>query len=135
MGACAGRWEVFFPKGARDALFGVQCIAGQCGNDGRMCGQVGIPREQVHAIQEHLPVSEAATEYAGQLLRLDQNVLPRNSEGAAFAAYFARHVTKNLRRACQFPVIELQPCRKVIVESSRRELILTRLDDGSFKMS
>ena len=44
-------------------------------------GQANIPREQVHAIREHLPVAEAATEYAGQLLRLDKTVLPRNAEG------------------------------------------------------
>lgn len=43
--------------------------------------QAGIPREQIHAIREHLPVAEAATEYAGQLLRLDEKVLPRNAEG------------------------------------------------------
>ena len=44
-------------------------------------GQANIPREQVHAIRENLPVAEAATEYAGQLLRLDKTVLPRNAEG------------------------------------------------------
>ena len=43
--------------------------------------QATIPREQIHAIREHLPVAEAATEYAGQLLRLDEKVLPRNAEG------------------------------------------------------
>ena len=43
--------------------------------------QAPIPREQIHAIREKLPVAEAATEYAGQLLRLDETVLPRNSEG------------------------------------------------------
>lgn len=48
--------------------------------------QVPIPREQIYAIQEGLPVAEAATEYAGQLLRLDQTVLPRNAEGAPVAA-------------------------------------------------
>ena len=44
--------------------------------------QVAIPREQIYAIKEHLTVNEAATEYAGQLLRLDEKVLPRNPEGA-----------------------------------------------------
>ena len=43
--------------------------------------QAAIPREQIHAIREKLPVAEAATEYAGQLLRLDETVLPRNAEG------------------------------------------------------
>ena len=43
--------------------------------------QAPIPREQIHAIKENLPVNEAATEYAGQLLRLDEKVLPRNSQG------------------------------------------------------
>lgn len=43
--------------------------------------QVCIPREQIYAIRENLPVCEAATEYAGQLLRLDEKVLPRNAEG------------------------------------------------------
>ena len=43
--------------------------------------QANIPREQVHAIRENLPVAEAATEYAGQLLRLDKTVLPRKAEG------------------------------------------------------
>lgn len=39
------------------------------------------PALQVHAIKEGLPVEEAATEYAGQLLGLPQAVLPRNSGG------------------------------------------------------
>jgi hypothetical protein len=43
--------------------------------------QVAIPMEQIHAIRENLPVAEAATEYAGQLLRLDEKILPRNAEG------------------------------------------------------
>lgn len=43
--------------------------------------QAPIPRDQIHAIKENLPVNEAATEYAGQLLRLDEKVLPRNSQG------------------------------------------------------
>lgn len=49
--------------------------------DSYVCVQVAIPREQIYAIREHLPVNEAATEYAGQLLRLDEQVLPRNAEG------------------------------------------------------
>ena len=44
--------------------------------------QVPIPKEQIYAIKEGLPVVEAATEYAGQLLRLDEGVLPRNAEGS-----------------------------------------------------
>jgi hypothetical protein len=43
--------------------------------------QAAIPSEHVHAIRENLPVTEAATEYAGQLLRLDEKVLPRNAQG------------------------------------------------------
>jgi 6-phosphogluconolactonase len=46
-----------------------------------VCAQVAIPREQVYAIQEGLPVHEAATEYAGQLLRLGTSTLPRNEAG------------------------------------------------------
>jgi hypothetical protein len=49
----------------------------------RASAQVPIPREQIHAIKEGLPVGEAATEYAGQLLRLDAGILPRNAQGAA----------------------------------------------------
>lgn len=49
---------------------------------GTVVSQVPIPREHIYAIKEHLPVAEAATEYAGQLLRLDETVLPRNAEGA-----------------------------------------------------
>ena len=49
--------------------------------------QVSIPKEQVYAIKEGLPVKEAATEYEGQLLRLPKEVLPRNSEGAFFLLY------------------------------------------------
>ncbi|KAK9831324.1 hypothetical protein WJX81_002449 [Elliptochloris bilobata] len=51
------------------------------GADEALLSKVPIPREQIHAIQEGLPVREAATEYAGQLLRLPQDVLPRNAEG------------------------------------------------------
>ena len=52
--------------------------------------QVSIPKEQVYAIQEGLPIKEAATEYEGQLLRLSKEVLPRNSEGASFLLYTHR---------------------------------------------
>lgn len=44
--------------------------------------QVPIPEAQVHKLREGLPVGQAATEYAGQLLGLDPLVLPRNSAGA-----------------------------------------------------
>jgi 6-phosphogluconolactonase len=48
-------------KGAHDALL----------------GRVGIPAEQVVAIQEGLPVEQAATAYEGRLLALPPSVLPR----------------------------------------------------------
>ncbi len=56
------------------------------------CLQVAIPREQIYAIKENLPVAEAATEYAGQLLRLDNKVLPRNAEGACPPAPHTLHL-------------------------------------------
>jgi 6-phosphogluconolactonase len=51
-------------KGAQDALL----------------GRVGIPAEQVLAIQEGLPVDQAATNYEGRLLGLPTNILPRTAE-------------------------------------------------------
>ncbi|KAK9810199.1 hypothetical protein WJX72_006525 [[Myrmecia] bisecta] len=44
-------------------------------------GKVPIPKEQIYAIAEGLPVEAAATEYAGQMLRMDPIVLPRNASG------------------------------------------------------
>jgi hypothetical protein len=43
--------------------------------------QVDIPASQVYAIKEGLSVDEASKEYEGQLLRVSQTVLPRNSQG------------------------------------------------------
>ena len=46
-------------------------------------------------------MAEAATEYAGQLLRLDEAVLPRNSEGAPpAAAAAAAPTTRRTPPAC-----------------------------------
>ncbi|CAL5229687.1 g13056 [Coccomyxa viridis] len=73
------KWHVFFvdernvPHSHPDSNFK--------GADEALLSKAPIPREQIHAIKEKLPVAEAATEYAGQLLRLDETVLPRNSEG------------------------------------------------------
>jgi len=77
-GADFSKWWVFFVdernvphdsadsnyKGANDALL----------------GRVGIPQEQIFAIQEHLPVDQAATNYEGRLLGLDPSVLPRTPD-------------------------------------------------------
>lgn len=43
--------------------------------------QVGIPKTQIYAIKEGLPVAEASKEYEGQLLGIPQKVLPRDEEG------------------------------------------------------
>ncbi|EIE21413.1 6-phosphogluconolactonase-like protein [Coccomyxa subellipsoidea C-169] len=73
------KWHVFFvdernvPHSSSDSNFK--------GADEVLLSKVAIPREQIYAIKEHLTVNEAATEYAGQLLRLDEKVLPRNPEG------------------------------------------------------
>ena len=45
-------------------------------------------------------------------------------------AWTEKHDQKTM--LCWIRCIKLQPCRKVSIESSRREHILTRLDDGSF---
>ena len=47
--------------------------------------QVDIPDSQIYALKEGLSVEEAAKEYEGQLLRIPQSVLPRNSEGVPYA--------------------------------------------------
>jgi 6-phosphogluconolactonase len=52
-------------KGAQDALL----------------GRVGIPADQVFAIQEGLSVQQAATNYEGRLLGLPADVLPRTADG------------------------------------------------------
>ncbi|KAL3157888.1 hypothetical protein ABBQ32_012299 [Trebouxia sp. C0010 RCD-2024] len=41
--------------------------------------KVDIPAENVHAIKEGLSVKDAATEYAGQILHLSENVIPKTS--------------------------------------------------------
>ncbi|GBF94076.1 6-phosphogluconolactonase [Raphidocelis subcapitata] len=46
-----------------------------------LLGRVPIPKEQVLAIREGLPVQQAATEYEGRLLGLPAGVLPRDDEG------------------------------------------------------
>lgn len=51
-------------KGAQDALL----------------GRVGIPASQVFAIQEGLPVDQAAVNYEGRLLSLPTSVLPRTAD-------------------------------------------------------
>jgi 6-phosphogluconolactonase len=43
--------------------------------------KVPIHKSQIHAIKEGLPVKEAATEYAGQLIGLPNSVLPRTAAG------------------------------------------------------
>lgn len=45
-----------------------------------LLGRVGIPPAQVFAIQEGLPVDQAATNYEGRLLGLDAAVLPRTPD-------------------------------------------------------
>lgn len=52
------------------------------GADEAFLQKAGIPSQQVYALKEGLPVDETAKEYEGQLLRIPQQVLPRNSEGA-----------------------------------------------------
>lgn len=73
------KWHVFFGdernvghndsdstlKGAREAFL----------------DKVSIPPSQQYVIAEGLSVKEAATEYSGQMLRVPQSVLPRNSAG------------------------------------------------------
>ena len=59
----------------------MQCMQCELRTDVMWQLQVAIPREQIYAIKEGLPVNEAACEYAGQLLRLDASILPRNAEG------------------------------------------------------
>lgn len=46
-----------------------------------LLGRVGIPASQVLAIQEGLPVAQAATAYEGALLGLPSGVLPRSADG------------------------------------------------------
>lgn len=46
-----------------------------------LLGRVGIPAAQVLAIQEGLPVRQAATAYEGALLALPADVLPRTPDG------------------------------------------------------
>lgn len=41
-------------------------------------GKVGVPESQILAIQEDLPVEQAATAYAGRMMSLPESVLPRN---------------------------------------------------------
>lgn len=41
-----------------------------------------IPASQVLTLKEGLPVEQAATHYAGQLLELGAGVLPRTADGA-----------------------------------------------------
>lgn len=45
-----------------------------------LLGRVGIPAEQVFAIQEGLPVKQAAVNYEGRLLGLPPSVLPRTPD-------------------------------------------------------
>ena len=72
--------------------------------DSYVCVQVAIPREQIYAIREHLPVNEAATEYAGQLLRLDEQVLPRNAEGECSHQFASAYrVSASLQRKAAKP--------------------------------
>lgn len=56
---------------------------------GVSCVQTNIPQSQIYAIKEGLPVKEAATEYEGQLLRIPENVLPRNSEGEPITIFLS----------------------------------------------
>lgn len=51
------------------------------GADEAFLSKVPIPKSQIHAIKEGLPVKEAATEYAGQLIGLPNSVLPRTAAG------------------------------------------------------
>jgi 6-phosphogluconolactonase len=46
-----------------------------------LLGRVSVPPQQVFAIKEGLTVQQAATEYAGRLLGLSADVLPRNADG------------------------------------------------------
>eukprot|EP00775_Hariotina_reticulata_P000649 gene649-942_t len=45
-----------------------------------LLGRVGIPASQVFAIQEGLPVDQAAVNYEGRLLSLPTSVLPRTAD-------------------------------------------------------
>ncbi|KAK9858028.1 hypothetical protein WJX84_006389 [Apatococcus fuscideae] len=51
------------------------------GADEAFLQKAGIPAQQTYALKEGLPVDETAKEYEGQLLRISQQVLPRNSAG------------------------------------------------------
>ena len=51
------------------------------GADEAFLQKAGIPSQQIYALKEGLPVEETAKEYEGQLLRVPQQVLPRNSAG------------------------------------------------------
>ena len=57
------------------------------GADEAFLQKAGIPPQQTYALKEGLPVDETAKEYEGQLLRISQSVLPRNSVGECVSAY------------------------------------------------
>lgn len=74
-----GKWWVLFadernvPHSSPDSSY--KAVAEE------LLSKVPVPAGQVLAIQEGLPVDQAATQYAGQLLGLGTDVLPLNAEG------------------------------------------------------
>ena len=87
--------------------WGSLCLSGVHRGPARASAQVPIPREQIHAIKEGLPVGEAATEYAGQLLRLDASILPRNAQGAAARQGYQLRMGRCAGGACECEAIYL----------------------------
>lgn len=77
-GADFSKWWVFWvdernvPHDSPDSNFK--------GAQEALLGRVGIPSAQVYAIQEGLPVDQAATNYEGRLLGLEPGVLPRTPD-------------------------------------------------------
>lgn len=73
------RWHVFYADERNVPHDSDDCT--HKGAHEAFLSKVPIPEAQVHKLREGLPVGQAATEYAGQLLGLDPLVLPRNSAG------------------------------------------------------
>ena len=64
-----------------------EIISALQGADEAFLQKAGILPQQTYALKEGLPVDETAKEYEGQLLRISQSVLPRNSAGQCASAY------------------------------------------------
>uniref|UniRef100_A0A383VDG1 6-phosphogluconolactonase n=1 Tax=Tetradesmus obliquus TaxID=3088 RepID=A0A383VDG1_TETOB len=74
------KWWVFFVDERNVPLSSAD--SNYKGAQEALLGRVGIPADQVFAIQEGLTVSQAATNYEGRLLSLPASVLPRTADGS-----------------------------------------------------